>query len=51
MFRIDMRHILGYTPEFWDFSYALTDLVEVVVSAAYSPMYGRDAPGNMETHF
>ncbi len=35
MFRIDMRHILGYTPEFWDFSYALTDLVEVVVSAAY----------------
>jgi glutamate-ammonia-ligase adenylyltransferase len=36
MFRIDMRHILGYTPEFWDFSYALTDLVEVVTSAAYS---------------
>jgi len=36
MFRIDMRHILGYTPEFWDFSYALTDLVEVVASAAYS---------------
>ena len=35
MFRIDMRHILGYTPEFWDFSYALTDLVEVVITAAY----------------
>ncbi len=35
MFRIDMRHILGYTPEFWEFSYALTDLVEVVVTAAY----------------
>jgi [glutamine synthetase] adenylyltransferase / [glutamine synthetase]-adenylyl-L-tyrosine phosphorylase len=35
MFRIDMRHILGYTPEFWDFSYALTDLVEVVVAAAF----------------
>ncbi len=35
MFRIDMRHILGYTPEFWDFSYELTDLVEVVLSAAF----------------
>jgi glutamate-ammonia-ligase adenylyltransferase len=35
MFRIDMRHILGYTPEFWEFSYALTDLVEVVVAAAF----------------
>jgi glutamate-ammonia-ligase adenylyltransferase len=35
IFRIDMRHILGYTPEFWEFSYALTDLVEVVVKAAY----------------
>ncbi len=36
MFRIDMRHILGYSPEFWEFSFGLTDLVEVVVSAAYS---------------
>ena len=35
MFRIDMRHILGYTPEFWEFSYALTDLVEIVISEAY----------------
>jgi [glutamine synthetase] adenylyltransferase / [glutamine synthetase]-adenylyl-L-tyrosine phosphorylase len=35
MFRIDMRHILGYSPEFSDFSYALTDLAEVVISAAY----------------
>jgi [glutamine synthetase] adenylyltransferase / [glutamine synthetase]-adenylyl-L-tyrosine phosphorylase len=35
MFRIDMRHILGYTPEFWGFSYELTDLVEVVLTAAY----------------
>ena len=35
MFRIDMRHILGYTPEFWEFSFGLTDLVEVVVSAVY----------------
>jgi [glutamine synthetase] adenylyltransferase / [glutamine synthetase]-adenylyl-L-tyrosine phosphorylase len=36
MFRIDMRHILGYTPEFWEFAYSLTDLVEVVITAAYS---------------
>ena len=35
MFRIDMRHILGHTKEFWDFSDELTDLVEVVVNAAY----------------
>ncbi len=35
MFRIDMRHILGYTPEFWDFAYELTDLAEVVVAAAF----------------
>jgi glutamate-ammonia-ligase adenylyltransferase len=36
MFRIDMRHILGYTSEFWEFAYDLTDLVELVVTAAYS---------------
>ena len=35
MFRIDMRHILGYTEEFWDFSEELTSLAEVVVNAAY----------------
>jgi glutamate-ammonia-ligase adenylyltransferase len=35
MFRIDMRHILGHTREFWDFSEELTDLVEVVLGAAY----------------
>jgi glutamate-ammonia-ligase adenylyltransferase len=35
MFRIDMRHILGHTKEFWDFSDELTNLVEVVVNAAY----------------
>jgi glutamate-ammonia-ligase adenylyltransferase len=35
MFRIDMQHILGYTPEFWDFAYGLTDLAEVVVEAAF----------------
>jgi glutamate-ammonia-ligase adenylyltransferase len=36
MFRIDMRHILGHTPEFWDFAYGLTDLAEVVIEAAFS---------------
>jgi len=35
MFRIDMRHILGHTDEFWEFSEELTDLAEVVVNAAY----------------
>jgi len=40
MFRIDMRHILGYTPEFWDFAYALTDLVEVVVEVAFDRCSG-----------
>ena len=35
MFRIDMRHILGHTEEFWDFSQELTALAEVVVNAAY----------------
>ena len=35
MFRIDMRHILGLTQEFWDFSEELTDLTEVVVNTAY----------------
>jgi len=33
MFRIDMRHILGYI-EFWQFSHELTDLAEAVVDAA-----------------
>jgi [glutamine synthetase] adenylyltransferase / [glutamine synthetase]-adenylyl-L-tyrosine phosphorylase len=36
MFRIDMRHILGYTPEFWDFAHGLTDLAEVIISAVFS---------------
>lgn len=35
MFRIDMRHILGLTKEFWDFSRELTDLTEVIVNIAY----------------
>lgn len=36
MFRIDMRHILGYTAEFGTFSEELTDLVEVILSEAYN---------------
>ncbi len=35
MFRIDMRHILRQTTEFWDFASELTDLAEVVIAAAY----------------
>lgn len=35
MFRIDMRHILGHTEEFWEFAAELSDLAEVVVNAAY----------------
>jgi glutamate-ammonia-ligase adenylyltransferase len=36
MFRIDMRHILGITQEFGEFSEELTDLAEVVVNAAFN---------------
>jgi [glutamine synthetase] adenylyltransferase / [glutamine synthetase]-adenylyl-L-tyrosine phosphorylase len=39
LFRIDMRHILGLTEEFWDFSAELTILVEVVLQAAYRECY------------
>ncbi|MBI4927517.1 MAG: glutamine synthetase adenylyltransferase, partial [Anaerolineae bacterium] len=35
MFRIDMRHILGHTSEFWDFAHELTSLAEVVCNAVY----------------
>jgi glutamate-ammonia-ligase adenylyltransferase len=35
MFRIDMRHILGHTREFWDFASELTDLTEVIVNAVF----------------
>jgi len=35
MFRIDMRHILGHTAEFGQFSEELTELAEVVIDAAY----------------
>ncbi|MEP7137971.1 MAG: glutamine synthetase adenylyltransferase, partial [Chloroflexota bacterium] len=34
LFRVDMRHILGLTKEFDDFSEELTDLAEVTISAA-----------------
>lgn len=33
LFRIDMRHILGLTAEFWEFSAELTDLAETVIAA------------------
>jgi len=33
MFRIDMRHILGHTREFWEFAAELTALAEVIVNA------------------
>jgi glutamate-ammonia-ligase adenylyltransferase len=36
MFRIDMRHILGYTEEFWDFASELSDLVEVVIGETFA---------------
>jgi glutamate-ammonia-ligase adenylyltransferase len=39
MFRVDMRHILGHTAEFWQFSEELTDLAEAVVDAAYRLCY------------
>ena len=42
MFRIDMRHILGYTPEFWDFASGLTDLAEVIIATAFYRCIGRD---------
>ena len=35
MFRIDMRHILGHTREFWDFAAELTDLAEVVANTTF----------------
>lgn len=34
LFRIDMRHILGMTAEFWDFAAELTELAEVVIQEA-----------------
>jgi len=34
MFRVDMRHIVGHIPEFWQFSEELTDIADVVTSSA-----------------
>jgi len=48
MFRVDMRHILGYVGEFGEFSEELTDVAETVVNGAYeiclrelTPRFGR----------
>lgn len=35
LFRIDMRHILELTDEFWDFAAELTDLAEAVIQKAF----------------
>jgi glutamate-ammonia-ligase adenylyltransferase len=47
MFRVDMRHILGYVTEFGEFADELTEVAEVVVNGAYeicrrelAPRYG-----------
>lgn len=39
MFRIDMRHILGITPEFWDFATELNQLSEVVIDTLFQACY------------
>lgn len=39
LFRIDMRHLLGLTVEFWDFAREVTDLAESVVQAAFENCY------------
>ena len=39
MLRIDLRHILGITPEFWDFAAELSDLTEVVIGTLYRMCY------------
>lgn len=44
MFRIDMRHILGYIRDFDTFSMELTDLVETVVAAAARMVYEELVP-------
>ncbi len=35
MFRIDMRHILGHTSEFWEFASELSDLAEILINVVY----------------
>jgi glutamate-ammonia-ligase adenylyltransferase len=46
MFRIDMRQIQGHITEFGQFSAELTDLAEVVVTAAYQL-----AAGKVKSHY
>jgi [glutamine synthetase] adenylyltransferase / [glutamine synthetase]-adenylyl-L-tyrosine phosphorylase len=48
MFRIDMRHILGQSKEFWDFSNELTELVELVIKNVYDHCFeeARDKYGD-----
>jgi glutamate-ammonia-ligase adenylyltransferase len=53
LFRIDMRHILGLTAEFWDFAYELTDLAEIVITVALklchqelNDRYGQPVPND-----
>lgn len=55
MFRIDMRQILSNEKSFRDFSQELTDLAEVIITAAYqisdedlSARYGRPVTGDAE---
>lgn len=59
MFRIDMRHILGHTREFWEFAGELSDLAEVVSNTTFhlchedlrlvygNPLRGDGAPSQM----
>lgn len=59
LFRIDMRHILALTEEFWDFAAELTDLAEVIIEAAVArcmvelqsshgaPLLGNGKPSGM----
>jgi glutamate-ammonia-ligase adenylyltransferase len=47
LFRIDMRHILGLTGEFWDFAAELTELAEVVITSAFTRCNSQAAHGAM----
>jgi glutamate-ammonia-ligase adenylyltransferase len=49
MFRIDMRHILGYIGEIGQFSAELTDLVEVVIGS-WKPSTARHWPETAASH-
>jgi glutamate-ammonia-ligase adenylyltransferase len=51
LFRIDMRHILGLTREFWDFAAELTELAEIIIGAALTrcdvELRGDSSPAKM----